>query len=258
MNKNKKTPNNKDAVNFGFQKVTAKQKRLLVDEVFSDVAGKYDLMNDLMSFGIHRLWKDVFCKMIPNLDSNIIDVAGGTGDIAFRIKARGKELNQNPYIVICDINQEMLKVCKDKAINKNILHGLDLVVGNAEKLPFADKSFDYYTIGFGIRNMLSIEETLKEAYRVLKPTGKFLCLEFSQVQNELMKSLYDFYSFNVIPHIGKYVVNNKEAYQYLSESISMFPNQEDFKTKIQNAGFMDVNYKNLTLGIAAIHYGYKI
>ena len=161
MNKNKKTPNNKDAVNFGFQKVTAKQKRLLVDEVFSDVAGKYDLMNDLMSFGIHRLWKDVFCKMIPNLDSNIIDVAGGTGDIAFRIKARGKELNQNPYIVICDINQEMLKVCKDKAINKNILHGIDLVVGNAEKLPFADNSFDYYTIAFGIRNMLSIEDTLK-------------------------------------------------------------------------------------------------
>lgn len=258
MNKNKKTPNNKDAVNFGFQKVTAEKKRLLVDEVFSDVAGKYDLMNDLMSFGIHRLWKDVFCKMIPNLDSDIIDVAGGTGDIAFRLKARAKELNQNPYIVICDINHEMLKICQDKAVNKNILHGLDLVVGNAEKLPFADNSFDYYTIAFGIRNMLSIENTLKEAHRVLKPTGKFLCLEFSQVQNELMKPLYDFYSFNVIPHIGKYVVNNKGAYQYLSESISMFPNQEDFKTKIQNAGFMDVNYKNLTFGIAAIHYGYKI
>ncbi len=258
MNKNKKTPNNKDAVNFGFQKVTAEQKRLLLDEVFSDVAGKYDLMNDLMSFGIHRLWKDIFCKMIPNLDSDIIDVAGGTGDVAFRLKARGKALNQNPYIVICDINHEMLKICQDKAVNKNILHSFDLVVGNAEKLPFADNSFDYYTVAFGIRNMLSIENTLKEAHRVLKPTGKFLCLEFSQVQNELMKPLYDFYSFNVIPHIGKYVVNNKGAYQYLSESISMFPNQEDFKTKIQNAGFMDVNYKNLTFGIAAIHYGYKI
>jgi Fe-Mn family superoxide dismutase len=119
MNKNKKTPNSKSTMNFGFQKVTAEQKRLLVDEVFSDVAGKYDLMNDLMSFGVHRLWKDIFCKMIPNLDSNILDVAGGTGDIAFRIKARGKELNQNPYIVICDINQEMLKVCKDKPAVRN-------------------------------------------------------------------------------------------------------------------------------------------
>jgi demethylmenaquinone methyltransferase/2-methoxy-6-polyprenyl-1,4-benzoquinol methylase len=152
----------------------------------------------------------------------------------------------------------MLKICQAKAIDKNILSNLDLVVADAEKLPFADNSFDYYTVAFGIRNVLSIEKSLKEAYRVLKPTGKFLCLEFSRVQNELMKPLYDFYSFNIIPNIGKYVTNNESAYRYLAESISVFPDQEDLKTQIQNTGFSDVNYKNLTFGVAAIHYGYKI
>lgn len=252
-----KTPKDKKNMNFGFEKVNSEQKRSLVDSVFSDVASKYDLMNDLMSFGVHRIWKDEFCKMIPNLNGNILDIAGGTGDISFRIYERAKNQNKTPHIVISDINHEMLKVCQDKAVDKNILKNLDLVVADAEKLPFADNSFDYYTIAFGIRNMLSIENTLKEAYRVLKPTGKFLCLEFSQVQNELMKPLYDFYSFNIIPNIGKCVADNKSAYKYLAESISIFPNQEDFKTAISKAGFKDVNYKNLTFGVAAIHSGYK-
>ncbi len=258
MNNSQNPPEEKNELNFGFKKVTAEQKRSLVNNVFSDVSGKYDLMNDLMSFGVHRIWKDNFCKMIPNLDSNIIDVAGGTGDIAFRIKSRGKKLNKNPHIVVCDINGEMLKICQNKAIDQNILNNLDLVIADAENLPFADNSFDYYTIAFGIRNVLSIENSLKEAYRVLKPTGKFLCLEFSRVQNELIKQLYDFYSFNIIPNIGKCVTNNEGAYRYLSESISLFPDQEDFKTKIQNAGFSNVRYENLTFGVAAIHYGYKI
>ncbi len=258
MNDNNRTTKDEENINFGFKKVTKEEKRSLVDDVFSNVAGKYDLMNDLMSFGVHRAWKDEFCQMIPNLDSNIIDVAGGTGDISFRIKARAKKQNKNPHIVICDINHDMLKICQSKAINKNILNNLDLIVADAEKLPFANNSFDYYTIAFGIRNMLSIEKSLKEAHRVLKPTGKFLCLEFSRVQNELIKPLYDFYSFNVIPNIGKYITNNESAYQYLSESISLFPDQEDFKTKIQQAGFVDVDYKNLTFGVSAIHYGYKI
>jgi demethylmenaquinone methyltransferase/2-methoxy-6-polyprenyl-1,4-benzoquinol methylase len=258
MSQDNKTPKDENNINFGFKKVTAQVKRSLVDEIFSDVAGKYDLMNDLMSFGIHRIWKDNFCKMIPNLDSDIIDVAGGTGDIAFRIKSRAKRLNTTPHIVICDINHEMLKVCQAKAIDKNILNNLELIVADAEKLPFLDNSFDYYTIAFGIRNVSSIEKVLKEAYRILKPTGKFLCLEFSQVQNEFIKPLYDFYSFNIIPNIGQCITNNKSAYRYLSESISVFPNQEDFKTKIQGAGFSDVRYKNLTFGVAAIHYGYKI
>lgn len=245
-------------LDFGFNKVNKNQKRSLVDEVFSNVAEKYDLMNDLMSFGLHRLWKERFCSMIPNLNTTIIDVAGGTGDIAFRTHARAKKQNSHPHIVVCDINYQMLKVCKAKSIDKNILKGLDLVVADAENLPFADNSFDYYTIAFGIRNMLSIENALKEAYRVLKPTGKFLCLEFSRVQNDMLKPLYDFYSFNVIPAIGKSIAHNESAYRYLAESISLFPDQEDFKTKIQNAGFEDVGYDNLTFGVAAIHSGYKI
>jgi demethylmenaquinone methyltransferase/2-methoxy-6-polyprenyl-1,4-benzoquinol methylase len=253
-----KENNDNDKKDFGFEKVSATQKRTLVDEVFSDVAKKYDLMNDLMSCGVHRLWKDEFCRMIPNLDSAILDVAGGTGDIAFRIKDRGKKQNKDPHVVVCDINKEMLKLCMDKAVDSNVLTNFDMVLGDAEKLPFADNSFDYYTIAFGIRNMLSISKTLEEARRVLKPTGKFLCLEFSRVQNDFMRPLYDFYSFNLIPAIGKTIAGNKSAYKYLAESISLFPEQEDFKTMIRQAGFTDVSYKNLTFGVAAIHYGYKI
>lgn len=247
----------KDDKNFGLEKVTSSQKRLLVNEVFSDIANKYDLMNDLMSFGVHRLWKDEFCSLISNLAGTILDVAGGTGDIAFRIKSNAKKQNKDPHIIVCDINQEMLKVCRDKAIDKNILKKLDIIVGDAEKLPFQDNSFDYYTVAFGIRNMLSIEKTLKEAYRVLKPTGKFLCLEFSKVQHDIMRPLYDLYSFNLIPAIGNFVAKNQGAYKYLAESISLFPDQEDFKTMIQTAGFSDVSYKNLTFGVAAIHHGFK-
>ena len=248
----------KDEKNFGFEKVSSKQKRSRVDGVFSDVAGKYDLMNDFMSFGVHRLWKDEFCRMIPNMDSKILDMAGGTGDISFRLKDRAKKQNKDAQIVISDINHEMLQVCQARAIDRNIINNFDLVVADAEKLPFPDNSFDYYTIAFGIRNMVSIENALTEAYRVLKPTGKFLCLEFSKVQNNFVKPLYDFYSFNMIPKIGGCVVGNQDAYRYLAESISMFPDQEDFKTMIQKTGFSNVEYKNLTFGVAAIHYGFKI
>lgn len=248
---------NQEEKNFGFEKVSSKQKRTLVDALFSNVADKYDLMNDMMSLGVHRLWKDEFCNMIPNLDSKILDVAGGTGDISFRIHENAKRQNRSPHIVICDINLDMLKVSQKKAIDKNILDRFDLVVGDAEKLPFPDNSFDYYTIAFGIRNVINIEKVIKEAYRVLKPTGKFLCLEFSRVQNDLLKPLYDFYSFNFIPAIGKYVAKNKDAYRYLAESISLFPDQETFKHMIIKEGFTDVSYKNLSQGIAAIHYGFK-
>jgi demethylmenaquinone methyltransferase/2-methoxy-6-polyprenyl-1,4-benzoquinol methylase len=246
-----------DIKDFGFKKVSSAEKRTLVDGVFSDVAGKYDLMNDLMSFGVHRLWKDEFCRMVPNLNSRILDVAGGTGDISFRLKDNAKKQNKDPEIVICDINHDMLKICKDRAVDRNILNNLGIITGDAEKLPFPDNSFDYYVISFGIRNMLSLEKTLSEAYRVLKPTGKFLCLEFSKVQNDFIKPLYNFYSFNLIPSIGGCVANNQDAYKYLAESISLFPDQEEFKTKIEKAGFSDVSYKNLTFGVAAIHYGFK-
>jgi len=248
----------KDEKDFGFEKVSSKQKRTLVDGVFSDVASKYDLMNDFMSFGVHRLWKDEFCRMIPNINSRILDMAGGTGDISFRLKDRAKKQNKEAQIVISDINHEMLQVCKARAIDRNIINNFDLVVADAEKLPFPDNSFDYYTIAFGIRNVVSIENALAEAYRVLKPTGKFLCLEFSKVKNDFIKPLYDFYSFNMIPKIGGCVACNEDAYRYLAESISLFPEQEDFKTIIQKTGFSNVAYKNLTFGVAAIHYGFKI
>jgi demethylmenaquinone methyltransferase/2-methoxy-6-polyprenyl-1,4-benzoquinol methylase len=246
-----------DKKNFGFEEVTSGQKRTLVDSVFSDVAGKYDLMNDLMSVGVHRLWKDKFCSMIPNLDSRIIDVAGGTGDISFRIMNNADKMGKNPHITVCDINKDMLKLCREKAINNNIVNKFEVLAGDAENLPFRDNSFDYYTIAFGIRNMLSIQNTLKEAYRVLKPTGKFLCLEFSKVQNAVISPLYDLYSFKFIPWIGNKVAGNREAYKYLAESISLFPDQEEFKTMIHEAGFSNVGYENLTFGIAAIHYGFK-
>ena len=247
----------KDEKNFGFEKVSSKEKRTLVDGVFSDVAGKYDLMNDLMSFGVHRLWKEEFCNMIPNMDSKILDVAGGTGDISFKLKEKGKAQNKDTHIIVSDINQEMLEICQSRAIDRNILNNFDLVVADAEKLPFPDNSFDYYTIAFGIRNMVSIENALAEALRVLKPTGKFLCLEFSKVQNDIVKPLYDFYTFNVIPKIGNCVAGNQDAYRYLAESISLFPDQEDFKTMIQKTGFTNVAYQNLTFATAAIPYGFK-
>ncbi|WP_425362002.1 bifunctional demethylmenaquinone methyltransferase/2-methoxy-6-polyprenyl-1,4-benzoquinol methylase UbiE [Candidatus Tisiphia endosymbiont of Mystacides longicornis] len=244
-------------VNFGFSKVSFEQKRDMVRDIFSSVANEYDVMNDLMSLGIHRLWKDQFVRQIPNLASNILDVASGTGDIAFSIIKRAKEQNILPQVTLCDINLDMLTIARNKAVDSNILHGLEYVVADAEKLPFPDNSFDCYTIAFGIRNVSKIDNALKEAYRVLKPKGKFLCLEFSKMQYEGLKQLYQFYSFNIIPKIGKIVANNEAAYQYLVESISLFPDQENFAIMLKDAGFSDVSYKNLHLGIAAIHSGYK-
>ena len=191
------------------------------------------------------------------MNSKILDVAGGTGDISFRIKEKARVQNKDPHVVISDINKEMLQVCRSRAIDRNIIHNFDRVVADAEKLPFPDNSFDYYTIAFGIRNIISIENALAEALRVLKPMGKFLCLEFSEVQNDFVKPIYDFYSFNIIPKIGSCIAGNQDAYRYLAESISLFPNQEDFKTMIQKTGFTNVAYKNLTFGTAAIHYGFK-
>lgn len=234
-----------------------KKKDTLVKKIFSNIAPKYDLMNNIMSFGIHHIWKERLCDMIPNMNSSIIDIASGTGDIAFRLKRKATQQNCNTKIVISDINSEMLDICESKAIDYNMLENFDVVVANAEKLPFPDNSFDYYTIAFGIRNVISIQEALSEALRVLKPTGKFLCLEFTKVQNRFMKYLYDFYLFHVIPKVGQYITKNQDAYEYLARSIQLFPNQEDFKTIIQKTGFTNVQYKNLTFSAVAIHYGYK-
>lgn len=246
-----------DITNFGFTKVNKNQKQSLVNEIFDSVSSKYDIMNDVMSFGMHRLWKDEFCKKIPNLNSKIIDVASGTGDIAFKLIKRAKIHNQSLDIILCDINQNMLDIAKDKAIDNNILN-LKYVCADAQNLPFEDNSFDYYTIAFGIRNTKSIEKVLLEAHRVLKPSGKFLCLEFSKVNCQMLEKFYKFYSFNIIPKIGKQITGNYDAYKYLIESIELFPESYDFATMISEAGFNNVNYNTLTFGVVAIHSGYKL
>jgi len=243
--------------NFGFKKIEAAEKQPLVNNIFSNVADKYDLMNDLMSFGMHRLWKDEFIRQIPNLNSNILDVASGSGDIALKLAKKAKDRGSNISLTLSDINEEMLKQAKRKSIDLNLFQNLKFKVASAEELPFPDNSFDYYTIAFGIRNVPDINKALKEAYRVLKPMGKFVCLEFSKIKENYLKDFYRFYSFNIIPKIGQMIAGNKEAYEYLVESIELFPSQDEFKIMIKETGFEDVNYKNLSGGIVAIHSAYK-
>ncbi|WP_342170073.1 bifunctional demethylmenaquinone methyltransferase/2-methoxy-6-polyprenyl-1,4-benzoquinol methylase UbiE [Rickettsia endosymbiont of Seladonia tumulorum] len=244
--------------NFGFKKIKANEKQSLVNSVFSNVADKYDLMNDLMSFGMHRLWKDEFIRQVPNLNSNILDVASGSGDIALKLAKKAKDRGSNISLTLSDINKEMLRQAKKKSIDINLFQNLKFTVATAEELPFPDNSFDYYTIAFGIRNVPDINKALKEAYRVLKPMGKFVCLEFSKVKESLLQDFYKFYSFNVIPKIGQIITGNKEAYDYLVESIDLFPSQDEFRIMIKEAGFEEINYKNLSGGIVAIHSAYKL
>ncbi|WP_341788778.1 MULTISPECIES: bifunctional demethylmenaquinone methyltransferase/2-methoxy-6-polyprenyl-1,4-benzoquinol methylase UbiE [unclassified Rickettsia] len=244
--------------NFGFKKIKANEKQSLVNSVFSNVADKYDLMNDLMSFGMHRLWKDEFIRQVPNLNSNILDVASGSGDIALKLAKKAKDRGSNISLTLSDINEEMLRQAKKKSIDLNLFQNLKFTVATAEELPFPDNSFDYYTIAFGIRNVPDINKALKEAYRVLKPMGKFVCLEFSKVKESLLQDFYKFYSFNVIPKIGQIITGNKEAYDYLVESIDLFPSQDEFRIMIKEAGFEEINYKNLSGGIVAIHSAYKL
>lgn len=244
--------------NFGFKSVEEKEHKNLVHDVFSSVATRYDMMNDIMSIGLHRIWKEEFVRSVPNLNSHILDVASGSGDIALRLLKRAKLQNKQLKITVCDINQDMLALAKDKAVDNNFLQELVYVCADAENLPFEDNSFDYYTISFGIRNVTNIEKALKEARRVLKPLGKFLCLEFSQVQNPCLKPLYNFYLFNIIPRLAEFAVSKKEDYEYLAQSISLFPDQETLKSMLYSAGFDNVQYKNLNSGIVTIHSAYKI
>jgi len=249
---------NKEKQYFGFKQVSIEEKQYLVNQMFSNIANKYSLMNNIASLGLQHVWKETLCRMIPNINSKILDVAGGTGDISFALKNRAIKYNRDCNITLCDTNKDMLKICKSKAINRNMIHNFNIIKADATKLPFKDNSFDYYTISFGIRNVISIQDTLKEAFRVLKPTGKFLCLEFSQVTSSMIiNRLYNFYTFKVIPRIAQYLASNKNAYKYLAESIQLFPDQKEFKNMIQSVGFKDVSYKNLTFGIVAIHYGFK-
>ena len=251
----------KDKTHFGFKEVDRDQKASLVKEIFSGVAKKYDLMNDLMSAGVHRLWKNKMVEEINFSDAKksyrTIDLAGGTGDIAFRIFKKAHAQNVKCAIDVVDINQEMLDVGKNRAVDLNLFSDLQFTCCDGEKLCFADESFDFFTIAFGIRNFTNINAALVEAYRVLKPGGKFICLEFSKVNDYFLQKIYDTYSFNVIPKIGEIILKDRASYQYLVESIRKFPTQDEFKKMIENAGFKNTSYQNLTFGAAAIHVGEK-
>ncbi len=243
---------------YGFKKVEAGEKQPLVNEVFHKVANRYDLMNDLMSAGLHRLWKDAMVAWLnppKRAGWKVLDVAGGTGDIAFRIiEASGR----NAAATVLDINGSMLTVGQDRAEKYQLLDNVDFVEANAEELPFADNSFDAYTIAFGIRNVPRIEAALAEANRVLKVGGRFLCLEFSEVDMPLLDKAYEAWSFNAIPRIGQAVTGDGEPYSYLVESIRKFPNQKNFADMIGRAGFDRVTFRNYSGGIAALHSGWKL
>ena len=247
------------ATTFGFREVAEGDRQGLVNEVFSGVAERYDLMNDLMSGGLHRLWKDdLIVRLNPPRGATpfrLIDVAGGTADIALKAAAAA---GPGFSAVVCDISPEMLAVGARKIAEAGRAERLGTVLGNAEELPFADRSFDAYTIAFGIRNVTHIDRALAEAYRVLKPGGHFLCLEFSHVDVPILDKLYDFHSFEVIPRLGALAAGAAEPYRYLVESIRNFPNQQAFAELVRAAGFAQVNVRNLTGGVAAIHSGWRI
>lgn len=240
---------------FGETTVPESEKAGLVHGVFSSVASKYDIMNDVMSVGIHRIWKDGMMDWLaPRNGQRLLDVAGGTGDIAFRFLKRAPEANA----VVLDMTADMLENGRIRAEASELESRLDWIVGDAMQLPFADNSFDVYTISFGIRNVTRIPDALSEAYRVLRPGGRLMVLEFSQLPNPAMQWAYDKYSFNVIPPMGQAIAGDRDSYQYLIESIRKFPNQETFAAMIRDAGFGQVKYRNFSFGIAALHSGWKL
>ena len=243
-----------DTADFGFREVPTGDKARLVRGVFDSVAGRYDLMNDLMSLGIHRLWKSALIDWLaPRPGMHLLDVAGGTGDIAFRYLERG-----GGRVTVCDLTEEMVSVGRDRALDRGIVDGIEWTVGDAEALPLADAAADAYTIAFGLRNVTHIERALAEARRVLKPGGHFLCLEFSRLVLPVLEPLYDKYSFSVLPALGEAVVGDRESYEYLAESIRRFPPQDELVERIEAAGLALVKYRNLSGGIAAIHSAWRV
>ena len=248
-----------DNTHFGFRDVPLGDKQAMVDDVFHSVASRYDLMNDLMSGGLHRAWKDVLVTAVnPPKGARpfaLLDVAGGTGDIAFRVVAAG---GTGTRATVCDINAGMLEVGRARAHARALDDVVSFVDGNAEALPFADRSFDAYTIAFGIRNVPRIETALAEAFRVLRIGGRFVCLEFSTVDVPGLDRLYDLYSFNVIPQIGRAVAGDAEAYRYLVESIRRFPKPDTFAEMIRAAGFRRVSHRVMSGGIVALHSGWRL
>tara|TARA_B100000768_G_scaffold89175_1_gene83676 strand:+ start:33208 stop:33960 length:753 start_codon:yes stop_codon:yes gene_type:complete len=248
--------NNADqTTHFGFETVPEAEKAKKVQGVFTSVASKYDVMNDVMSLGVHRIWKEAMMDWLaPRPSQKLLDVAGGTGDISFKFLKRAGF----GHATVLDITENMLIEGRKRAEANQVLNSLNWVVGDAMALPFADNSFDVYTISFGIRNVTRPQEALNEAFRVLRPGGRLMVLEFSQIPVPLVQKAYDFYSFNVIPRMGKLIANDRDSYQYLIESIRKFPNQETFLSMVRQAGFENANYRNLSLGIAALHSGWKI
>ncbi|WP_209507184.1 MULTISPECIES: bifunctional demethylmenaquinone methyltransferase/2-methoxy-6-polyprenyl-1,4-benzoquinol methylase UbiE [unclassified Ruegeria] len=247
--------NSDNTTHFGFETVREADKAGRVQGVFNSVASKYDVMNDVMSMGIHRVWKDAMMDWLaPRPDQRLLDVAGGTGDISFRFLKRAGY----GHATVLDLTEPMLVEGRQRAEADQMADSLNWVVGDAMALPFEDNTFDVYTISFGIRNVTRPQEALNEAFRVLKPGGRLMVLEFSQLPNDGLQKLYDLYSFNVIPRMGKLIANDYDSYQYLVESIRKFPDQETFLNMVRTAGFENAKFRNLSMGIAALHSGWKI
>ncbi|MBB94299.1 MAG: bifunctional demethylmenaquinone methyltransferase/2-methoxy-6-polyprenyl-1,4-benzoquinol methylase UbiE [Rhodobacteraceae bacterium] len=249
------TQSDDKTTHFGFDTVPESEKAGRVQGVFNSVASRYDVMNDLMSAGIHRIWKDAMMDWLaPRPGQTLLDVAGGTGDISFRFLKRAG----HGHATVLDLTEPMLVEGRKRAEADDMADSLDWVVGDAMALPFADNTFDVYTISFGIRNVTRPADALAEAFRVLKPGGRLMVLEFSQIPNDLLQKAYDLYSFNIIPELGRIVADDRDSYQYLVESIRKFPDQETFLQMIRAAGFEQARYRNLSMGIAALHSGWKI
>ncbi|OCG59351.1 bifunctional demethylmenaquinone methyltransferase/2-methoxy-6-polyprenyl-1,4-benzoquinol methylase [Gilliamella sp. Nev5-1] len=246
---------NQEKIDFGYTQVPKQEKVKRVAEVFHSVADKYDVMNDLMSFGIHRIWKKITIEYSSvRKGQKVLDLAGGTGDLTAKFS---QLVGDDGLVVLADINESMLKVGRDKLRDKGLFKNIEYVQANAEELPFADNYFDCITISFGLRNVTDKEKALHSIWRVLKPGGRLLILEFSKPQYQILNKAYDLYSFTMLPLMGKIVANDSESYRYLAESIRMHPDQNTLKKMMEDAGFVDVKYHNMTGGIVALHIGFK-
>ncbi|SJM95439.1 bifunctional demethylmenaquinone methyltransferase/2-methoxy-6-polyprenyl-1,4-benzoquinol methylase UbiE [Crenothrix polyspora] len=245
-----------NTTHFGFKQVDSKDKVKLVRGVFDSVADSYDVMNDLMSVGIHRIWKRIAVQLSNvRKDETVLDLAGGTGDLTALFE---KRVGKNGQVVLADINAQMLRTGRDRLIDKGLVGNVRYAQVNAECLPFEDNTFDCVCIGFGLRNVTDKDAALRSMYRVLKPGGRLIVLEFSHPTDKITEKVYDFYSFKLLPKIGKFVAKDEDSYRYLAESIRMHPKQDELKNMMVNAGFERCEYYNMTQGIVAIHRGYKI